>query len=68
MINYNTPYYIVYENKLRNNLDLITNVMSQTGANHYGIQGECSVAHVPYFQRIRHLLNGKFCERDATGY
>lgn len=32
MINYNTPYYIVYEDKLRNNLDLITNVMSQTGA------------------------------------
>lgn len=32
MIDYNTPYYIVYEDKLRSNLELITDVMKQTGA------------------------------------
>ena len=32
MINYKTPYYIVYEDKLRKNLDLITYVMQQSGA------------------------------------
>ncbi|MBQ0068915.1 MAG: carboxynorspermidine decarboxylase, partial [Bacteroidales bacterium] len=28
----NTPYYIVYEEKLRNNLNLITRVMQESGA------------------------------------
>ena len=32
MTNYKTPYYIVYEDKLRKNLDLITYVMQQSGA------------------------------------
>ena len=27
----NTPYYIVYEEKLRKNLDLITRVMNEAG-------------------------------------
>lgn len=31
MINYPTPYYIVYEDKLRKNLDLIKYVMQQSG-------------------------------------
>lgn len=32
MIDYKTPYYIIYEDKLRKNLDLITYVMQQSGA------------------------------------
>lgn len=31
MINYPTPYYIVYEQRLRNNLDLITGVANEAG-------------------------------------
>lgn len=32
MIDYKTPYYIIYEDKLRKNLDLIKYVMQQSGA------------------------------------
>ncbi len=32
MVNYKTPYYIVYEDRLRKNLDLIEHVMKQSGA------------------------------------
>lgn len=32
MTDYKTPYYIVYEDRLRKNLNLITYVMQQSGA------------------------------------
>ena len=59
MINYKTPYYIVYEDKLRKNLDLITYVMQQSGAK---IIMAFKANALPNFQRIWHLLHRKFCQ------
>ena len=49
----NTPYYIVYEEKLRRNLDLITYVMKQS---------QCALENFPHFPRIWHPNHSQFGE------
>ena len=38
-----TPYYILYEDKLRENLKLINKVSSESGGNYIGFQSFCLV-------------------------
>lgn len=51
--NLTTPYYIVYETRLRRNLELIAGVEKKRRGKHYhGLQGKCPMAYIRHYQAI----------------